>query len=48
MEYESYNDIYGHAWYNHKIIYVRTGGIGNKRMSGDNPNYCIVEKNLET
>ena len=26
----------------------RTGGLGNKRMSGDNPNYCIIEISQNT
>ena len=28
----------------HQRIGTGTGGLGNKRMSGDHPNYSIVEK----
>ena len=30
------------SWYNHQMIGTRTGGLGNKRTSGDNPNCIIV------
>ena len=31
------------AQYNHKSIGTETGGLGNKRSSGDHPNNSIVE-----
>ena len=31
------------AWYSHQRIDTRTGGIGNKGMSGDHPNYNIIK-----
>ena len=31
------------AWYSHQKIGTETGGFENKRMSGDHPNYSIVE-----
>ena len=31
------------AWYSHQRIGTRTGGPGNKRMSGDHPGNSIVE-----
>ena len=27
----------------HQRIDTRTGGLGNNRTSGDQPNYCIIE-----
>ena len=30
-------------WYSHQRIGKRTRGLGNKRTSGDNPNYSIIE-----
>ena len=30
------------SWYSHQRIGTRTGGLGNKRMIGDQPNYSIV------
>ena len=30
-------------WYSPQRIDTKTGGLGNKRMSGDHPNYCIIE-----
>ena len=29
--------------YSHQRISTRTGWDGNKRSSGDHPNYCIIE-----
>ena len=41
MEHES--DVYTNCkwctWYSHQ----RIGGLGNKRISGDNPNYNIID-----
>ena len=31
------------TWYSHQRINKGTGGLGNKRTSGDHPNYSIVE-----
>ena len=31
------------ARYSHQMISKGTGGLGNKRTSGDHPNYSIVE-----
>ena len=31
------------SWYSHQRINKGTGGLGNKRTSGDHPNYCITE-----
>ena len=31
------------AWYSHQRIDKGTGGLGNKRKSGDDLNYSIVE-----
>ena len=30
-------------WYSHQRIDTGTGGLENKRTSGDHPNYSIVE-----
>ena len=43
MEYEGDTNCKWHAWYNHQRISTGTGGLGNKRMSEDHPNYSIVE-----
>ena len=29
--------------YSHQRVSTRAGGVGNKRTSGDHPNYCIIE-----
>ena len=45
MEYESDGDT-TYDWgdrYSLQKISTGTGGLGNKRTSGDNPNYSIVE-----
>ena len=31
------------SWYRHQRISTRTGRLGNKRTSGDDPNYCIIK-----
>ena len=36
------------ALYSHQRIGTGTGGLGNKRTSGDHPNYSIVEIGLKT
>ena len=36
------------SWYSHQRINKETGGLGNKRMSGDHPNYCITEISQNT
>ena len=45
MEHESDGDTNCNwrARYCHQRFGTRTGGLGNKRMSGDHPNYSIVE-----
>ena len=37
------------AWYSHRRIDNRTGGLGNKRTSGDHPKNSIIKigKNTE-
>ena len=45
MEHES--DVYTNynwcSWYIHRRIIKGTGGLENKRTSGDHPNYYIIE-----
>ena len=52
MEHESNGDTnYNwHSQYSHQRIGTVTGGIGNKRMSRDHPNYSIdeISQNTET
>ena len=36
------------AWYSHQRIDKGTGGFGNKRTSGDHPNYSIIEIDQNT
>ena len=50
MEHESDGDTNSHwcTWYNHQRIDTGTGGLGNKRMGGDHPNYSIVEISQNT
>ena len=31
------------SWYSQQRIGKRIGGLGNKKSSGDHPNYCIIE-----
>ena len=51
MEHESYSDTNCNecSWYSHQRIDTGTGGHGNKRKSGDHPNYSITKigKNTE-
>ena len=35
-------------WYSHPRIIKGTGGLGNKRTSGDHPNYYIIENGQNT
>ena len=35
-------------WYSHQRIIKGTGGLGNKRSSGDHPNYYITENGHDT
>ena len=35
-------------WYSHRRINKGTGEIGNKRTSGDHPNYYIIENGQNT
>ena len=50
MEHES--DYYTNSdwcfWYFHQRIIVGTGGLENKRMSGDHPNYYIIGNGQNT
>ena len=45
VEHESDGDINCNwcSWYSHQRIDTRTGGFGNKRTSGDHPNYYTIE-----
>ena len=36
------------TWYNPQRINKGTGGLGNKRTSGNYPNYCITEVGQNT
>ena len=36
------------SWYSHQRIDTKTGGLGNKRISGDHSNYCIIEISQNT
>ena len=36
------------SWYSHQRIDIGTGGLGNKKISGDYPNYCIIEIDQNT
>ena len=50
MEHESDSDT-NHNWnalYSHQRIGTGTEGLGNKRTSGDHPNYSIVEIGQKT
>ena len=50
MEHESDGDT-NCNWrnqYSHQMIGSRTGGLGNKRTSGNHPNYSIAEIGLNT
>ena len=31
------------TWYSHQMICTGTGGLGNKRTSGDYPDYCVMK-----
>ena len=50
MEHESdnYTNCDWCSWYSHQMISTRTGGLGNKRTSGDHPNYWIIEISQNT
>ena len=45
MEHESDGDTNCNwcFWYSHQRIGIETGGLGNKRTSGDHPNYSFIE-----
>ena len=36
------------SWYSHQSIGTRTGGLENKRMNGDHPNYSIIKISQNT
>ena len=42
LESDGYTNCNWCYWYSHYRIGTRTGGLGNKRTSGDHPNYCII------
>ena len=50
MEHES--DVYTNhdwcSWYSHQRINKGTGGLRNKKTSGDHSNYCIIEISQNT
>ena len=49
---ETESDVYTNynwcAWYSHQRIIKGTEGLGNKRTSGDHPNYSITEIGQDT
>ena len=51
MDHKSNGDTIGilRVQYSYQRIGKRTGGLGNKRTSGDHSNYCVVEigKNIK-
>ena len=47
-EIDNYNNCDWCIWYSHQRIIKGTGGIGNKRKSGDHPNYYIIENGQNT
>ena len=36
------------SWYSHRRIHKGNRGLGNKRTSGDHPNYCSIKKGQNT
>ena len=50
MEHESdvYTDCNWCSWYIHQSIGTRTGRLGNKRTSGEHPNYSIMKISQNT
>ena len=48
IESDGDTDCKWNAWYSHQRIGTGTGGLGNKRTSGDHPNYTIVEISQNT
>ena len=48
VEYESDNYTNWCFWYSHQRIIKGTGGLGNKRTSGDLLNYNIIENDQNT
>ena len=50
MKHESDNYTYRDwsFWYSHQRIIKETGGLGNKRTSGDHQNYWIIENGQNT
>ena len=36
------------SWYSHQRINKGTGGLGNKKTSGEHPNYCIIDISQNT
>ena len=50
MEHESDGDTNCNwcIWYSHQTIDTGKGGLENKRMSGDHPNYSIIKIDQNT
>ena len=50
MEHESegYTNCNWYSWYRHQWIDTGTEGLGNKRASGDHPNYSIIKIGMNT
>ena len=50
MEHESDNYINcdWYFWYSYQMIIKGTEGLGNKRTSGDHPNYYIIKNGQKT
>ena len=36
------------SWYNYQMISIETGGLGNNRTSGDDPNYSLIKVGQDT
>ena len=48
LESDGYTNCNRCSYYNHQRTGTRTGGLGNKRISGDHPNYSIIEIGQDT
>ena len=45
---DNYANRHWYFWYSHQRIIKGTGGLRNKRMNGDSPNYYISENGQNT
>ena len=45
---DDYTNCHWCSWYSHERTIKGTGGLGNKRMSGDHPNYYIIKISQNT